>query len=147
MLNKKFIKNNLSVAFILALTFMISACGNNNSNNEKEPTLPTTTLTYEESLERMERESIKKESFESLKESIKESQKIEEESIAESVSMHVAELADILEEESKYRETRDEYINSKREEMKNLNMDEIIKAYEESRDKETTTKEEVTNEN
>ena len=135
MLNKKFIKNNLLVAFILALTCMISACGNNNSNNEKESTLPTTTLTYEESLEeRREQESIKKESFESLKESIKESQKIEEESIAESVSIHVAEVADILEEESKYRETRDEYINSKREEMKNINVDEIIKAYEESRD-------------
>ena len=150
MFNKKFIKNNLvlSMTLITMLLFFISACGNNNLKDENESTAPTTTLSYQESLEEsMEKESIRKESFESLKESIKESQSIEEESIAESVSLHVAEVESMREEESKYRETRDEYINSKRESIRNINIDEIVKAYEESRDKETTTKEEVTNEN
>ena len=145
MFNKNFVKKNLvlSTTLIIMFSFFISACGNNDSKNENESTLPTTSLSYQESLEEsMEKESIRKESFESLKESIKESQSKEEESIAESVSLHVAEVESMREDESKYRETRDEYIKNKRESMKNINIDEIVDAYRESRDKE-----EVTNEN
>ena len=151
MLNKKFVKLNkiLFLSFIMISATLFSACGNNDdlNDNQNESTLPTTTLSFQESLEEsMEKESIRKESFESLKESIKESQSKEEESIAESVSLHVAEVESMMKEESQYKETRDEYIKNKRESIKNINIDEIVKAYEESRDKETTTKEEVTNE-
>ena len=145
MYNKIFLKKNLVLTstLMIMLSFFISACGNNNLKDENESTAPTSTLSYQESLEEsMEKESIRKESFESLKESIKESQSKEEESIAESVSLHVAEVESMMKEESQYRETRDEYIKNKRESIKNINIDEIVKAYEESRDNE-----EVKNEN
>lgn len=153
MLNKKIVKKNiiLSTTLMILFSFLISACGKN-TKDENESTAPTTTLSYKESLEEsMEKESIRKESFESFKESVQESKRIEEESIAESVSLHVAEVESMMKEEREYRETRDEYIKNKRESIKNINIDEIVNAYRESRDNESSTQEnvneEVTNEN
>ena len=145
MLNKKIVKKNiiLSAALMILFSFLISACGNNNMKDENESTAPTTTLSYKESLEEsMEKESIRKESFESFKESVQESKRIEDESINESINIRASEVESMLQEEREYRETRDEYIKNKRESIKNINIDEIVNAYKESRDNE-----EVINEN
>ena len=144
MLNKKIVKKNiiLSISLMILFSFLISACGNN-MKDENESTAPTTTLSYKESLEEsMEKESIRKESFESFKESVQESKRIEDESINESINIRASEVESMLQEEREYRETRDEYIKNKRESIKNINIDEIVNAYRESKDNE-----EVTNEN
>ena len=66
----------------------------------------------------------------------------EDESINESINIRASEVESMLQEEREYRETRDEYIKNKRESIKNINIDEIVNAYRESKDNE-----EVTNEN